>query len=268
MTTRPEDVDKTVIADYFAKLGLGSEVAAIYYALHVEGPQTISQLSRSSGVERTRIYRLINELMDSVLIEVETDTSRGIMKAAPIANLRILISKREQELQSLQDELHMVEQVLARSSLSSPATRVQFYKGAAGIKQIFWNETRAESKVDGLLYENMQNKAGNRFFERWVTACNNKNLQFRGIIADSFSTSQQAWYGDTVVKQRLKNWETRQINQIVFPIAHSTIVYDNVTVHFNWKQGEMYGIEIYNSDIAAAQRAVFELLWNQAVAAR
>lgn len=87
--------DTGAVKAYFAKLGFESEIADIYLALHTYGAQTISELSRNSKVERTRIYRLIDRLMESNLIELETRYKRGAIKAAPIANLNILISQKE-----------------------------------------------------------------------------------------------------------------------------------------------------------------------------
>lgn len=256
-------IDTAVIRTYFSKLGLDSEIADIYLALHSYGPQTISELSRTAKVERTRIYRLIDQLMSSNLIEVESHYKRGIIKAAPIANLNILISQREQELKSLQDELGLIEQVLARNSLSSPATRVQFYQGPEGAKQMFWNETKSKTQICGILYENMQVKTNSRFFERWVKKCNEEDLHFRGIFGDAFIKSQQDWYL-AHNNERLKHWDSRQIDNETMPITHSTIVYDDVVAYYNWKDGEVFGIEIYNKDIAATQRHLFEMLWQQA----
>src|SRR6185437_1627393 len=107
--------DTNAVRTYFAKLGLDREIADIYLSLHAHGPQTISELSRTAHVERTRIYRLIDKLLASNLIEVESHYKRGVIKAAPIANLNILISQKEQELKGLQDELGLIEQVLARN---------------------------------------------------------------------------------------------------------------------------------------------------------
>src|SRR5260370_714920 len=144
----------TIVTPCTAKLACAL-FTDMYLALHAHGPQPISALSRTSGVERTRIYRLIDKLMDSNLVEVETRYKRGVIKAAPVANLQILISQKEQELKGLQDELGLIEQVLARNSLSSPATRVQFYQGPEGVKQMFWNQTKAKSENLSILYENM-----------------------------------------------------------------------------------------------------------------
>jgi hypothetical protein len=258
-------IDASAIRAYFSKLGLGNEIAAMYLALHTHGPQSISQLSRNSGVERTRIYRLIDQLMESNLIEVETRYKRGIIKAAPIANLHILISQKEQELKSLRDELGLIEQVLARNSLSSAATRVQFYQGSEGAKQMFWNETTASgtATIDAILFENMQIKTNSVFFERWVKKCNEKGLSFRGIVGNDFLESQKEWYAKHS-NEKLRRWEQRYIPKDIFPITHSIVMYDDVAAYYNWKNGEIFGIEIYNPEIAATQRQFFEMLWQKA----
>jgi sugar-specific transcriptional regulator TrmB len=257
------DATTAAIRTYFAKLGLPNEVADIYLALHTHGPQSISELSRNSNVERTRIYRLIDVLMNSSLIEVESHYKRGIIKAAPIANLHVLITQKEQELKSLQDELGLIEQVLARNSLSSPATRVQFYRGPEGVKQMYWNETKANGTVLAMLHENMQIKTDSKFFERWVNQCNERDLHFRGIISDAFVSSQELWYTNHT-NERLKNWEARYVNAATFTIAHGTLIYDDVVAYFNWKENEIFGVEIYNTEIANSQRQLFGLLWAQA----
>jgi hypothetical protein len=256
--------DLETVRTYFAKLGLEAEIADIYLALHAHGPQTISELSRNSRVERTRIYRLIDTLMESSLIEVETQYKRGIIKAAPIANVHILISRREQELKNLQDELDLIERVLGRNSLSSPATRVQFYRGPEGVKQMFWNQTKHKNSEDlSILAENMQVHTGAAFFERWVSRQNENNRFSRSIISDSFLKSQKEWRAkyDTT---RHHKWQARYVAPSKFTITNSTVIYDDVTSYYNWKDGEIFGIEIYNQEIADTQRQLFELLWTQA----
>jgi len=251
--------DTTAVRTYFAKLGLEREIADIYLSLHAHGPQTISELSRNAHVERTRIYRLIDKLLESDLIEVEPHNKRGVIKAAPIANLHILISQKEQELRSLQDELGLIEQVLARNSLSSPAARIQFYEGPEGVRQMLWNQTKAKTEITSILYEDMQNKVDSKSFERWAEKCNEQQIQHRSIYGDRFIKAQKDWDD-----KRLRYWQRRYIAPDIFPIAHDTIIYDDVVTYHNWKSGEVFGMEIYNRDIASAQRAFFEMLWQQA----
>lgn len=252
--------DAGAVRTYFAKLGFEPEIADIYLALYAHGPQTISELSRNSKVERTRIYRLIDRLTESNLIEVESRYKRGVIKAAPIANLNILIAQKEQELKSLQDELALIQQVLTRNSLSNPATRVQFYSGIEGYKQVLWNESKAKTEVVCFVESLVQPKATKTFFERWVAQCNENNVHFREIHGDTFRKSKQEWY-KTHSNLHLDHYEDRYISEREFPITHSWDIYDDVVAYYSWKDNEIFAFEIYNKDIADVQRRFFEMIW-------
>lgn len=255
--------DTQVLRSYFLKLGLEPEVADLYLALHAYGPQTISELSRHSKVERTRIYRLIDVLSEFNLIEVEMHYKRKILKAAPVSNLQILLSKKEDDLRSLRAELDGIQQTLHATSQSAMPTKVQFYHGVEGLKQLFWNQTRGSTENLSILYESMQNRTKSAFFERWVRACNERGLRFRSVISDHFLQTQQEWYAAND-NERLKHWQARAVSPDVFNITHSVVIYDDVIAYYNWHEGNLFGIEVYNQEIADAQRAFFEMLWRQA----
>ncbi|HJQ08928.1 MAG TPA: helix-turn-helix domain-containing protein [Candidatus Saccharimonadales bacterium] len=242
------------VRSYFAKLGFEKEIADLYLALHTHGPQNISELSRTSKVERTRIYRLIDTLLKSNLIEVETHYKRGVIKAAPIANLHILITQKEQELKSLQDELELIQQVLARNSLSNPASQVQFYHGPEGVRQMLWNVLKAKSEIVGYTYRILDEITGRTFMERWAVSFKERDLRMRLLLSDEFAKS---WYENkpkVVQRRRVTGITYNLIDAQNFEITHSCKVYDNTIAYFNWKDNEVFGIEIYNKDIAAAWR--------------
>jgi sugar-specific transcriptional regulator TrmB len=252
--------DVRAIRTYFSKLGLDKEIADIYLALHSYGPQSISQLSRNAHVERTRIYRLIDQLMESNLIEVESHNTRGIIKAAPIANLHILIAQKAQELKSLQDELGLIEQVLARNSLSSPAGRVQVYDGPEATKQIWRNAAAATSEVLAVLYKDLSESMDADFRRRWVESVNQHENRLRIIYAADLQRSPLMPTGTASPR----TWESRAVAKDTFPVSHSSIIYDDVIASFYWQDTQVFGMEIYNSEAAKAQRAYFELLWAKA----
>lgn len=257
--------DVTAVRNYFKKLGFDVEIADIYLALYAHGPQSISSLARTSGVERTRIYRLIDRLMESNLIEVETHYKRGMIKAAPVANLHILIAQREQELKSLEDELGLIEQVLARNSLSDPATRVQFYRGREGIRQMLWNELNAKTEILGYNYRILEEGTGKKFMERWTDEFEKRGLRCRLITGDDFAESWdegQSTSGEGT-GVRIKGMQYNCISSKIFKITQSTDIYNNVVAYYNWRGGEVFGIEVYNQEIADTQRQFFELIWEK-----
>lgn len=255
-------IDTQTLRVYFLKLGLVPEIADIYLALVAHGAQSISELARHSRIERTKIYRLTEEMMTSGLIEVEIVYKRNIYRAAPIANLQILIAKKEQEVRDLQVGFGSLSEQLDELNRNAVGTKIQHYKGVEGLKQMYWNQTKATTEHLAVLYETMQIRTDVTFFERWVKACNERGLTFRGIINDNFIKTQQDWYGRHS-NERLASWQSRYLPDDVFTIKHSMVIYDDITAYYNWKDGQIFGIEMQNQDIADAQRQFFQMLWVQ-----
>ncbi|HEX6462561.1 MAG TPA: helix-turn-helix domain-containing protein [Candidatus Saccharimonadales bacterium] len=254
--------DITPIHTYLAKLGLEPEIADVYLALRAHGPQSLLQLARSAKIERTRLYRLLDTLTENNLVEIEVLYKRKLYKPAPIGNLQILLTQRKQEVHDLQEELAMLQEIYQLHSMHSPLTHVQFYRGEEGVKQMFWNQTKARGENLSILHENMQTLANAVFFERWAADCNDKGLRFRSIVGDHFLAAQRSWYSKHG-NEKLKKWRGRYLPNAIFPISHSMVTYDDVVSYYNWKNGEVFGLEIYNSEIAATQRHVFDMLWKQ-----
>lgn len=254
--------DIVPVHNYFAKLGLEPEIADVYLALHAYGPQSLLRLARNAKIERTRLYRLLDTLAENNLIEVEEHYKRKLYKAAPVSNLQIVLTKREQELRDLQRGFAELQANIEVTTQKSPLTHVQFYRGNEGLKQMFWNQTKAQSETVSLLYENMQIHTNLAFFERWVERCNLHDMKFRSIVGDHFLATQRSWYGEHS-NEKLKNWQGKYLPNSAFPITHTTTTYDEVVYYCNWQNGEIFGIEIYNQEIASAQRKIFEILWEQ-----
>lgn len=257
----PNDISP--MHQYFAKLGLDPEVAEVYLALNAYGPQSLLQLARNAKIERTRLYRLLDVLTENHLMEIEEHYKRKVYKAAPIGNLQLVLTEREQRIRELQKELQHLQAELLPAS-HSPLTHVQFYKGSEGVKQMFWNQTKAQSETVSILYENMQNKTNLAFFERWVERCNEKGLTSRSIVGDHFLHTQREWYA-AHTNEKLQYWQGRYVNPDIFPITHSMMTYDDIVAYYNWRKGEIFGIEVYNQEIALAQRQFFDMLWEKAV---
>jgi len=257
------NIEETIQA-YFTKLGFTPEIAAIYWALYSYGPQSISQLSRTSNVERTRIYRLVEELEKSNLVEIELEYKRRTFRAAPISNLQIVISKKEHELSYLKTELDTLNRQLTEPNDSSPTSPVRFYRGIDGAKQMFWNQTKTHTEMLSILRDPLQNKTDLSFFLRWVRAMNARGVTHRCIVNKKFLAELEAWQQHNNT-EKTAHWNARYMPEEAFFIAHETHIYDDITAYYNWESDKMFGVEIRNEDIARTQRQVFEMLWEQAV---
>ena len=255
--------DEALLRSYLLKLGLSVDAAKLYIALIRNGAQSISGLSRNSRIERTRVYRTLPELEGSGLVHIRSDGSSQVITANPFDNVHVLLSKKEQELDDLKRYTPHVAAALRELASVAPKTDVKIYRGAEGIKQMLWNETKANTELLSILTRGTQVYTKQKFFDRWVRACNDRGLNARSIVPNDFTQSLDKWRGQHE-SERLAVWTGRYVNDDLFKIEHDMIIYDNVVGYFSWDGDDMFGIEIHNQVVASMQRQFFELLWGMA----
>ncbi len=252
---------ESTVRKLLSSLGFDSDASKLYEAAWNHGSQTISELARTSGVERTKVYRLLPLLKERGLIEIDSEYSRDIIRIAPPEALQELLAQRQTALQSAQ--LSLPALIAQRTERQLDASRVNVYRGASGLKQLLWNETRATGEILCVLQEPMQSSTNQEFFERWVTKCNEKELHMRGVVGSGFSGSRDKWY-ETHVNERLAHWQERTIDNEVFSVDHNMVIYDDTVAYFTWNHKDMFGVEIHQAAVAQTQRQFFELLWRAA----
>src|SRR5437868_736896 len=89
--------------EYLQKLGLDELSAKLYIALSEKGSMSILDASRAIGVERTRVYRLAEQLVQKGLIEEVADYKKQMLQATDIKNLEILVKEYEENSQFLKE---------------------------------------------------------------------------------------------------------------------------------------------------------------------
>ncbi len=247
---------RTAIRSYFTRLGLTAEIADLYLTLHTNGPQTISELSRNAGVERTRIYRLLKQLRAVGLIEVASQYKRSIISAAPASNLQILVGQKQDSAKRLETELPAVQQLLTAGAASSPTTPIQYYQGAQGLRQMLWNELCANTEIMAYSYQIFDEGMGRPFMTKWVVEFEQRNLHKKILFNDAYVKSWHDRPGN-----RIKGMEYHYINPHILTVQHTCNIYDEVTCYLSWRDGEIFGVEIYNRDIANVQRQLLRQIW-------
>jgi len=256
-----------VVREYLQTLGIDRDLIEVYIVLCARGPQTISELSRNAGVDRVQLYRMMNRLQATSLVEIESRYKRYIIRPASIDNIRMLLRKKEQELSQLKDALPVIEQALASPCTMSSQTRVHIFKGAEGIRQMLWNQLKASGEIVGYNYSIFEDIAGNNFMNNWVREFETRRLRCRLVFGDEFETTWQAnvekYYGEESTKQRVRGMDYFHLSPEVFKITHSCDVYDGVVAYYHWEGGDIFGAEIHNPRIADSQRQLFELLQKQ-----
>jgi sugar-specific transcriptional regulator TrmB len=114
------------------EVGLTDNQAKIYLAGLELGPTTILSLARKSGIKRTTIYTMIEELIH-----------RGFFTTLPREKKKLYIAT---DPESLSDMMRQREDIFAKHlpelksiyNLSPTKPKVMFYEGVENLKKILW----------------------------------------------------------------------------------------------------------------------------------
>lgn len=250
---------KDNLRNFLTTLGLTSEEANIYSVLIEKGPSTILQVSRDTKVNRTKIYRLLDSMLAKGIIEEVVDEKRKLLKAADINKLEYFVKEQENKSKTLTELFPQVRELVSNTtSLVQPGTKVLFYRGSEGIRQMVWNTLRAEKECIGFTYRDLDEVVGEEFATKWKEEFILRGLKFRDIVGNSYLKSVKKGK-DEITSD--KNFQTRFIESGTLEINHQTDIYNDVVAYYNWFEGEVFGVEIYNSKIAQMQKQIFEIIW-------
>ena len=98
-TIPPED---SKLKSFLAHLGISPDQASLYHTLIKHGPLTILELSRKSGIPRTRVYRTLETMRSQKLIEEIIDEHRTLAAAVPPDRLEKLLEAKQTKVQELE----------------------------------------------------------------------------------------------------------------------------------------------------------------------
>ena len=253
--------DQTFIIDYLHKLGFDGLSSKLYIALLERGPLTILEASRAAHVERTKIYRLAEELIKKGIVEEIIDYKKKLLKAAPAEHLQMLILEQEANTTFLKDSFPLFQETIHSLSQISPFTKVLYYRGVDGIKQMLWNQLNASEEVVCFTFRNIEEVVGIGFWETWVYEFEERrNLILRELRTEVFYESLKEMEAHTIMKQN----QHRDLPGDLLLINYEADIYNDVFAMFDWKDGEIFGVEIYNQKIADMQKHFFEVFWNMA----
>lgn len=253
-------VNKQIILDKLARLGLAEAESEIYLHLLEKGAKTPLELSRTTGINRTKMYRLLDLLNQKKLIE-ESFTDRGKkFKASQPSNLGLLISIEEETLRSKKDILEDTINLLGQFPIQSHlGFEVIHHRGISGLEQMLWNELKAQ-EVYLFSNETVDAVVGNKFADLHRKEVSERNIKYKEIgnqpITDNLSVITY-----NKVSSPKKLYEYRKIPKNILKIRHTIVIYNNTLAIYNWLEKEYVGIEIINKPLAETHRQIFGHFW-------
>lgn len=254
------DENQKKITGFLEKLGLIPEEARIYLALLEHGLLTTLQISKIISTPRTTVYRLLENLKKQGLVEELVDEHRTRAKAVNLEKIESIIKKKEDDVRRLKNIYPEISSLLSgKTAMAQPATKVLFYRGQEGMKQILWNTLKTKGVFYGYSYCTPVETTGVEFALEWAIEFNRRGLFGRDLYSDQYiESAKKNPYPSPITWEA---WESRYIPPDILTIDHQIDIYNDVVAYYSWHGNEIFGVEIYNEKVARLQKQIFDVLW-------
>lgn len=257
--------NKDSILIYLRRLGLTPEESKVYLAL-LRGSMSHLEVSRKTGVNRTKVYRIVDTLSAKGLVSNETSIDGRILAAKDPANLEISITTAEEKLKHKRETYLTALPILQAIHASKDRPQdtdfiVNTYEGIDGFRQMLWHELKANGEL--LIYgsgtiDDLVSSS------RWAEKHRIKTLEAGYKIREILNPDSKA---EQFTKNRdflEKAYQKRLIPPSILPLDQQIVVYNNTVTIYNWRYDQKVGAEIINRAFADTHRSIFERYWNLA----
>ena len=232
-------------AEILKQLGLTSNESFAYNALLELGPSLAGQISRKTGLHRRTVYDTTDMLIKKGLIGYIVKNNRRLFQASnPQRFLEMLKEKEEIINNELPEMLSYYNKTLEKEETN-------FYKGKAGLKNVFEDqiETGSEILVLGaspLAYEILQ------FYFKWFDKRRKEKRIKTRVIFNKIEKKPK------MLKIPLA--DIRYLPQkYTSPLALH--IYGEKVAIILWSRESPLAIVIKNREISAGYKKYFELMW-------
>jgi sugar-specific transcriptional regulator TrmB len=245
-------------------LGLNSQEVEVYLFLLKNSEQTALSLSRKLHIGRTKVYRILDKLVKKNII-LEKLGSRGLQfEAAHPQSLEQLVADKEIKAKTARESLStVVSQLELLMPNQVKKSKVLYYEGLEGLKQVSYNTTRA----NGVLRVFEVSHLGDFLDEDFSEQIRKEYLRKKIITRDL--TNQKSFKSFSKNKEFIKKCsEFRFIDKKDLEIKFETLIYNDVYVTYTYQGNEVFCIEVYNQQLADMQKQLFDFIWKKAVKMR
>ncbi len=252
--------------EFLSKLGFGVEETRLYIALVENGPLTLLDASRKSGIERTKLYRSIDNLAEKGLIQEVPAYKHTTIEAADVSSLEMLVRQREVENKFLLDSLPTFAKAIGSFQNPYSGSHVTYYHGLEGIKQQTWHMLRCSEWPFRTYSCNFWSEL---FGERFSLRLNEELITHKFKVHDLYS-DEYITYKENYARQFGKppgNWSfwiSRFISEKILTVHMNLDVYNDVIAYYYWQNNEIFGAEIYSERVAKFHKQMHDIVWKMA----
>lgn len=254
--------NKATILERLKDLDFTQDEAKIYLEL-LQTPSTHLQLSHATGVNRTKVYRIIEALEARSIVARRTDDRGTFLTAADPAALEVSLANKQQKLSKQRDILsQLVPTLNGLASKSDSAFIVRNYDGAAGLKQMCWHELKSRGETLALGNGTIEQQVGD---DRWAAHFRKRQMEvdyrLREIINYGYTKEDLPELASKALLES-KRYSMRKLPADIVAFDSQIVIYNDTVAIYHWKHDQKVGIEIINPGFSKTMRQIFEYYWS------
>ncbi len=252
-----------IIKEFLTKLGFDEEDIKLFTTLTKYGPQTLLEAARHSNIERTRLYRLVDELAEKGLIEEVPQYKRRTIKAANLSTIEMMVKEEKIKSDALTQTFPTFINALQTLTPTLSKNNVIYYKGREGIRQMAWHLLRTKGYYYTYSYKFWDEILGEKFTLSLNEEMVRVKLKVRDIFSDQYFEYKKQWL-KTHGHKPLGDWsfwQSRHISEKILKVDQNIDIYNDVVAYYHWQGEETFGVEIYNEQVANFHKQMFDVIW-------
>ena len=248
---------ESIVISALSSLDLSEKEKQFFLISLKLGPATVSQVAKASKLERSTAYLISESLISKGLLEHDSKLYRNKVIAVEPRQLLRMISSKQRKLRRQEIELQEnLPGLQAFYSTSGVRPKVRLYEGRNGLLNV-WGDILS-SRGEILLWTNQETEK--RVFSledhnMFVQQRSMKKLPIR-VLAVTNAKGQKLLKEDEGVLRSTKLLPKK------VDFSAETYIYDNKVAILDYTT-DIIGVIIQSEQIANAQKAIFELSWNQ-----
>ena len=219
------------------------------------GACPVSRLSKHAGVNRTSLYTILTRLELEGFLTTFTHSGIRHVQAVPIGELTALINDKEDAIARtrLMLDKHLPE--LTALQKTNPITpKVQFFEGAKRVEMMY-EEVLKESSFRSFFHPGRVKAIMPEYFHKIPEMLQKRKGKARELL---IACNEAVEYRDTYASDR---HEIQILNKSI-AFSSDTIITKEKIFLVGYTQTDVVATEIWNTELADTQRAVFDIVRN------
>jgi sugar-specific transcriptional regulator TrmB len=237
-------------------IGFSEKEALVYLALLELGKRTVSPIARSSNINRTTVYDILDSLVAKGLVSVSgKEPLQEYIAESPDKILNLVKRDIESKQATLKQAEDLVPQLKSMHNVSE-RSQVRFYEGAEGLEQVYEDTLTSQETIRAYANVNEMHAALPNYFPKYYKRRTNKGIHIRAIIPANEAGKERTGKD----KEEARESALVPADKVYF--APEINIYDNKVMIASWR--EKLGIIIESQEIADAMKTIYELAWAEA----